>query len=182
MLLTMVQISLDLIKSLSYISELYIFILLFIYINSKKIKNKIMIPFIIVLLIQIIFYSVNNVLLDIKYPYSDARKTANYIKENIPKESKIYCTNTSYCSSLIPYLNDEYDIIDTYTNNKISYIKWIEYYKYDRTKKVKDDGKYKYYIEIKDYELKELKNYKIIYKSSITVDNSEAFYIKKNKD
>ena len=177
MLLTMVQISLDLIKSLSYISELYIFILLFIYINSKKIKNKIMIPFIIVLLIQIIFYSVNNVLLDIKYPYSDARKTANYIKENIPKGSKIYCTNTSYCSSLIPYLNDEYDIIDTYTNNKISYIKWIEYYKYDRTKKVKDDGKYKYYIEIKDYELKELKNYKIIYKSSITVDKREAFYI-----
>ena len=163
----------------TYLSQQYILILLFTYWNIKD-KSKINKMFIIILLLQIPFtYSCLKAI--IKYPLTDSKNIAKYIEKNIPKNNKLYCSDPAACSAIIPYLNSNYKFIDSYTNKEFTYIKWPEYYKYDR-EKIYNKNKSKYIIISRDINIDKLKDYKIIYESPNTLEPDESYYLLERKD
>ena len=164
----------------TYMTLLYLLFIIFSYWNIKERNNRLRTFFILIMLIQIIF-SFSNIKTDIKYLFSDSKNVGEYIIENIPKGSNIYCTDTSAVVSIIPYTNNEYHFIDRYTNKEYTYVNWKDYYKYDREKEINNNTNYNYYIALKKNNISKLTNYEVLYESDNTIEEDESYIILKRK-
>lgn len=165
-----------------YIINLYIFILIFIYWNTNSKKNKVVELAYMILILLHIPSSLNITYNDILYFYSDSKSIAEYIENNIPKNTKIYCNDTAICESLIPYLNKgEYKFIDVNTNKEFTYIYWPDYYKYER-EKIKVKATSTYYLATKKEKLKNKTEYKKIYETSTQIISDEKYILYQKKD
>ena len=112
---------------------------------------------------------------DIKYNYSYAEEISQYIEKNIPENSKIFCTKSSLCSSIIPYLNKNYYFINPSTNKYFTFINWNNEYKNtffnEEVYETLKFNNFKYYISIKNNHnqyinnLKKRKKVNILYTS-----------------
>jgi len=149
-------------------------ILLFIIWNIKSNKFINLLTFGIFLsTLFLTSYFVKN---DFHNLYSSSLNTALYIEDNIPKNTELYCLDTAYCSSIIPYLKKhDYSFIDAKTNKEFTYVNWNEYYvKRDLVAK----KKMLYYIALTKNELEQWDNYDIIYESPKSITNESYIIIK----
>lgn len=93
--------------------------------------------------------------LDFKYNYSNSHDVANYINKNINNNSVFLCTDDASCSSLVPYLSNDYQFVSFYSEKKFTFITWSEERKINR--EFNDliwlvlSGKYNYVIHVYGY-------------------------------
>ena len=117
--------------------RLYSFMLIFLFViwiqkdeNVENKNSKIMISSYIgkaIIAIFLILNIVNGFKIYIKqeinYNYSSSKETANYINNNLPKNSIILCNKTSYTLAIIPHTkNIEYYSLPL--NRKFTYVTW----------------------------------------------------------
>lgn len=112
----------------------------------------------IILLINNVIFGISNILLDIEYKYSSAKQTANFINENIEKNSIMISNNMPIASAIIPYIKD-FKIWNPQREEYFTYVIWDN----NNEKSLYTDFKYKieekidkneklYYIYAKEYE------------------------------
>lgn len=163
-----------------------------ITVRMKKIINILLISFFMLTIFNGLRYS----LLEIFNPYSGAKQTAEYIKNNIPQKSFLMTDNAPYCISVIQYLDEEQDIFSMRDMKAIKYIVWnenmykflpadaydvfIQYMK-NKDERFKSQNIYvilssfhKYFLNIGD-----LQNFQLIYKSKPSMLKYENYYIYK---
>ena len=166
-----------------YIYELFTIVLIFVYWISNS-NNRITKLLFVCVIITHLFLSIKYVINDTSRDFSSARETASFIESKIPTGSNIYCTDTSLCTSIIPYLDkNKYNFIDRYTNKEFTFINWNDYYSYNRKAFIDDNTDYDFYITSNDQEIKKLNNYEVLYKSDrMVIINDEKFNILKKSN
>ena len=135
--------------------------------------------------------------MEIKYNYTGAKETAEFIRQNISKDSVFLIDCEPYLISLIYYLDNDYNFYSPLRAKYIKYVKWdnlsskiinnqalsdfIAYYK--ETKNIKSNI---YFIQTYDEEkIKERNginknlnnNFKQIFESGFIVENREGYKI-----
>ena len=89
--------------------------------NTKKYINIILSIFFIITS----YNGINFYIQDIKYPYSDAINTAEFIKKNIDINSVILYSNELYMADLLYYMgNNEHNFISVIRKEPFKYIIW----------------------------------------------------------
>lgn len=64
-------------------------------------------------------------ILDLKYPYSGAKETAEFIEKNIDKNNSVIVTNNEpYAVSTVYYLDGKREILSAYKSKPIRYVVW----------------------------------------------------------
>ncbi len=145
-------------------NSIFMIILLFAWIQREENKEnyieRVIISkmMIIILAINCIFgikYSIE----DIKYAYSSAKQTAQYISENISKENILISRHMPLSEAIIPYL-DEYKIWNPQIRDYFTYVTWNEDNKesigmefLDIVKETFGEEKELYYIDEKGVDL-----------------------------
>ena len=132
--------------------------------------------------------------MDIKYDYSGAKETAQWIEKHIDKDKSVIITdNDPYSIGIVYYLNGANEIYSAQHEYNIKYVVWDKKIFYILDK----DGwdKYAKYVADKEYfknkkiyalvpffdtdilKVSELKNYKLIYQSHPAIVKLEGFRI-----
>ena len=96
-------------------------------------------------------------LLELKYPYSGAKETAEFIEKNIDKDNSIIITNNEpYAVSTVYYLDGKREILSAYKGKPVRYVVWSKELLHVLT----DKGWSEYVKYMKEYN-PEFKNKKI---------------------
>ena len=157
-----------------YIKELSLLVVMFTYWNVKKKNKYLKLVFLIIISIHAL-YNISHIYKELKLLSSDSKNASEYIKNNIPKNSDIYCEDPAICTAIIPYLNsDEYRFIDINTNKEFTYVKWDEYYA--NKKNNWDNNNCEYYITMMNAR-KSIPNYDLVYETSDNLIWNDAYYI-----
>ena len=170
--------------------------------KSFDTQNKLYSEKLINILLSIFFIltsynGINYYIMEIKYNYTGAKEAAEFIKQNISKDSVFLIDCEPYLISLIYYLDNDYNFYSPLRAKYIKYVKWdnlsskiinnqalsdfIAYYK--ETKNIKNNI---YFIQTYDEEkIKERNginknlnnNFKQIFESGFIVENREGYKI-----
>ena len=147
--------------------------------SKKRIKNISML-----MIIFLIFYlpmtisSYKSAILDIRYNYSSAKETAEWINQNV-SDDEILIEESVFCQSFIPYLKN-IEVYDIYYEN---YFNKLKTYSDIRDKKKIDLTKYsgKYIVIYDSSVVDEYRNLvSLVYSSSKSLvgENFKIYYIK----
>ncbi len=91
--------------------------------NVSKKLNKAAAASMILLFIMTTFCGIRSIYKDIKYNYSSAAETAEFIKKNIEKDALIVPDVDAFSAGLIVYLPD-YNFYSIYYNKRLKFIEW----------------------------------------------------------
>lgn len=130
--------------------------------NDKKLANKIFEISAIIILLMGLDSSYPAIATDIKYNFSGAKEIANYVKENLNDEETFGIIGLTYTiSPLSAYLPDK----KLYEYRFKNYITFYDFSgrKYINTEK---SPKSNYIIVQDDFKIKEIEDFKVIYKSN----------------
>lgn len=126
---------------------------------------------------------------DIKFPYSNAKTTAEFIKQNISKDSLIIPTADAYAAGVIAQ-SPQYRFYSIYTQKDLKYINWhtTGFYKpeditlsIEDLKEKRNEGKIYLlatrFLDFYRYDLIMPQKYKLIFTSEPSLRQGEAFRI-----
>lgn len=113
---------------------LFIFLLYFSW-NTKKDKKDIIEIVIVIICVLSIPHTIRIISDEIKYPYTDSKNVAEYIKENIEEGSILVTINWDTISSAEVYLSDmNYKFYDAQNDTYVTFAVWDKFL--DKTKEM----------------------------------------------
>lgn len=113
---------------------LFIFLLYFSW-NTKKDKRDIIEIVIVIICVLSIPHTIRIISDEIKYPYTDSKNVAEYIKENIEEGSIFVTINWDTISSAEVYLSDmNYKFYDAQNDTYVTFAVWDKFL--DKTKEM----------------------------------------------